>query len=159
MRPDRIIIGEVRGGEALDLLQALNTGHEGSLSTIHANTPRDCLNRFETMTMMSGVEIPQRAIREQVAGAVDLIIQITRLADGSRRVTSITEVVGMEEGVISLQEIFRFQQTGVAENRRILGYHTATGVLPRIVKKIEVDGISLPHGMFVPAPAAGMGGQ
>jgi len=153
MRPDRIIIGEVRGGEALDLLQALNTGHDGSLSTIHANSPRECLNRFETMTMMSGIEMPQRAIREQIAGAVQVLVQISRLSDGTRRVTSITEVVGMEEGIISLQELFRFQQTGVSESRRVIGHHTAAGLLPHLASKIERGGITLPSSIFMPVAA------
>ncbi|MDD8042445.1 MAG: CpaF family protein [Verrucomicrobiota bacterium] len=148
MRPDRIIVGEVRGGETLDMLQAMNTGHEGSLSTLHANTPRDCLSRMETMTMMAGMDIPQRAIREQIASAIDIIVQIARLADGSRRIISIAEVIGMEEGVITLQEIFRMRPLALEKDLGNESPHEATGLVPQFLKKIEEAGISLPPDIF-----------
>ena len=147
MRPDRIILGEVRGPEALDMLQAMNTGHDGSMSTGHANTPRDMLARLETMVLFAGVELPLRAVREQVASAVDLIVQMDRLKDGTRRITHITEVQGMEGDLIVLQDIFVFEQTGVSEGR-IQGVLRSTGVRPRFSEKLELMGISLPPGLF-----------
>jgi pilus assembly protein CpaF len=147
MRPDRIIVGECRSGEALDMLQAMNTGHDGSMSTGHANTPRDMLARLETMVLMAGVDLPLRAIREQIASAVDLIVHQNRLKDGSRKIVSITEVQGMEGDVIVMQDVFSFEQTGVRDGR-IEGRLRATGVRPRFTEKFEVMGIHLPPELF-----------
>ena len=147
MRPDRIIVGECRSGEALDMLQAMNTGHDGSMSTGHANSPRDMLSRLETMVLMAGVDLPLRAIREQVASAVDLIVQQSRLKDGTRRIVNITEVQGMEGDVIVMQDVFVFEQTGVIEGK-IQGRLKATGIRPKFVEKFEVMGINLPPGLF-----------
>ena len=149
MRPDRIVVGEVRGGEALDMLQAMNTGHDGSLTTAHSNSPRDTLHRVETMTLMAGMDLPLRAIREQISSAFDLIIHLQRLADGSRRIVKVSEVQGMEGDVIVMQDIFRFVQTGV-ENGRVDGYFTAMGIRPKFMDKIEASGISLEPDIFVP---------
>src|SRR4051794_6433738 len=148
MRPDRIIVGECRGGEALDMLQAMNTGHDGSMSTGHANTPRDMLSRLETMVLMAGVDLPVRAIREQIASAVDLIVHQARLKDGTRRITNITEVQGMEGDVIVMQDVFVFQQTGIVEGK-IQGRLKPTGIRPKFVEKFEVQGIHLPPGLFM----------
>lgn len=148
MRPDRIVVGEVRGGEALDMLQAMNTGHDGSLTTGHANTPRDMLARLETMVLMSGMDLPVRAIREQIASAVDLIVQQSRLKDGSRKVVKITEVQGMEGDVITLQDIFVFQQEGIDEKGKILGRIVSTGIRPKFYNKFEEMGVSLPLDLF-----------
>jgi pilus assembly protein CpaF len=148
MRPDRIVVGEVRGGEALDMLQAMNTGHEGSISTIHSNTPRDALARLETMVMMSGMDLPSRAIREQVAAAIHLIVQISRLSDGSRKVASVCEVQGMEGNVIVLQDLFTFQQKGVGEGGKVLGTMQATGMVPKFIDKFTAAGIRLPTEIF-----------
>jgi pilus assembly protein CpaF len=147
MRPDRIIVGECRGGEALDMLQAMNTGHDGSMSTGHANSPRDMLARLETMVLMAGVDLPLRAIREQVSSAVDLIVHQSRLKDGSRRIEYITEVQGMEGDVIVMQDVFLFEQTGVVEGK-IQGRLRATGIRPKFVEKFEIMGIHLPRGLF-----------
>jgi pilus assembly protein CpaF len=147
MRPDRVIVGECRGGEALDMLQAMNTGHDGSMSTGHANSPRDMLSRLETMVLMAGVDLPVRAIREQIASAVDLIVHQARLKDGTRRITNITEVQGMEGDVIVMQDVFVFEQTGVVEGK-ILGRLKPTGIRPKFVEKFEVQGIHLPPGLF-----------
>ncbi|MEI7743126.1 MAG: CpaF family protein [Chloroflexota bacterium] len=147
MRPDRIIVGECRAGEALDMLQAMNTGHDGSMSTGHANSPRDMLSRLETMVLMAGVDLPVRAIREQIASAVDLIVHQARLKDGSRRITNITEVQGMEGDVIVMQDVFVFEQTGVVEGK-IQGRLKPTGIRPKFVEKFEVQGIHLPPGLF-----------
>ena len=147
MRPDRIIVGEVRSGEALDMLQAMNTGHDGSMSTGHANSPRDMLSRLETMVLMAGMDLPLRAVREQIAAAVDLIVHQERLKDGSRKITAITEVQGMEGDVIVLQDVFVFEQTGVTEGR-IDGRLRPTGVRPRFSEKFEVKGIHLPAQLF-----------
>lgn len=154
MRPDRIIVGEVRSGEALDMLQAMNTGHDGSLTTAHANSPRDVLSRIETMVLMAGMELPVRAIREQISSAVDLIIQQSRIRDGSRKVTYITEVQNMEGEVIILQDVFRFVQTGVDEAGKILGYFESTGIRPRFLDKFETNGIKLPRNLFGAIPVA-----
>ncbi|MBC7754129.1 MAG: Flp pilus assembly complex ATPase component TadA [Moraxellaceae bacterium] len=140
MRPDRIVVGETRDGAALDMLQAMNTGHDGSMTTTHANSPRECVARLETLVMMSGLELPLRAIREQIAGAVDLIVQIVRLSDGSRKIISITEVVGMQGDVISLAEIFRYKETGYDKNRKSLGQFQATGTVPSFVQEIKDKG-------------------
>ena len=142
MRPDRIVVGECRGGEALDMLQAMNTGHDGSLTTVHANTPRDCLSRIETMVLMAGYDIPVRAIREQVAGAVDLIVQVARMRDGSRKVTSVTEVVGMEGDVVTTQELVRFDQHGLDKQDKVAGNFVFTGVQPTFMKRLEDYGIT-----------------
>ncbi|MEP7379043.1 MAG: CpaF family protein [Chloroflexota bacterium] len=147
MRPDRIIVGECRSGEALDMLQAMNTGHDGSMSTGHANTPRDMLARLETMVLFAGVELPLRAVREQIASAVDLIVHQERLKDGSRKITNITEVQGMEGDVIVLQDVFVFEQTGVVEGK-VQGRLRPTGVRPRFAEKFEMHGIHLPPRMF-----------
>jgi pilus assembly protein CpaF len=148
MRPERIVVGEVRSGEALDMLQAMNTGHDGSLTTGHANSPRDMLARLETMVLMAGMDLPVRAIREQIASAIDLIVQQNRLRDGSRRVTHITEVIGMEGDIIVLQDIFRFEQKGVDDRGRIIGEHQATGIIPKFLSQIEAEGIKLGPDVF-----------
>ncbi|MGB9802890.1 MAG: CpaF family protein [Desulfofundulus sp.] len=150
MRPDRIIVGEVRSGEALDMLQAMNTGHDGSLTTGHANSPRDMLSRLETMVLMAGMELPVRAIREQISSALDVIVHMARLKDGSRKVTHITEVQGMEGDVIVLQDLFLFEQTGVDDSGRILGRFRPTGIRPKFIDRLEVRGIQLPPGIFWP---------
>jgi pilus assembly protein CpaF len=155
MRPDRIVVGECRAGEALDMLQAMNTGHDGSLTTVHANTPRDTLSRLETLTLMSGFDLPVRAIREQMASAIDLIIQIGRLRDGSRRVTHITEVQGMEGDVITLQDIFLFDfSAGVDDQGRYRGVLKATGIRPKFAEKLVAEGIRLGPETFQPAGTA-----
>jgi len=148
MRPDRIVVGEVRGGEALDMLQAMNTGHEGSISTIHSNTPRDALARLETMVMMSGMDLPSRAIREQVAAAIHMIVQIGRLSDGSRKVISVSEIQGMEGNVIVLQDLFAFQQKGIGEGGKVLGTMQATGMVPKFLDRFNAAGIHLPPEIF-----------
>jgi pilus assembly protein CpaF len=148
MRPDRIIVGEVRGAEALDMLQAMNTGHDGSLSTIHSNTPRDALARVETMVLMAGYDLPVRAIREQVSAALECIIHLERLEDGSRRVTSITEVQGMESEVITLQELFKFQVDEITRDGAIVGGLRPTGLRPSFLQKFEKRGIALPLSLF-----------
>ena len=148
MRPDRIIVGEVRGAEALDMLQAMNTGHDGSLSTVHANTPRDALSRIETMVMMAGYEIPLRAIRQQISSALDLIVQIERLEDGNRRVTAITEVQRMESDVITLQDLFAYKIDHVTDERVTVGTLVPTGLRPGFLNKFEKRGVSLPAGLF-----------
>lgn len=155
MRPDRIVVGETRDGAALDMLQAMNTGHDGSMTTTHANSPRECIARLETLCMMAGMELPVRAIREQVASAVHLIVQISRLSDGSRRITSITEVCGMQGETVTLQEIFRFKETGFDKNRRILGQHQAMGMIPTFIEKLEQKGVVIPRDIFSndPKPA------
>lgn len=149
MRPDRIVIGEVRSGEALDMLQAMNTGHDGSLATGHANSPRDMIARLETMVLMAGMELPVKAIREQIAGALDVIIQQSRLKDGSRRITNITEVQGLEGDVIVLQDIFTFKQYGVDENGKIIGKLVPTGIRPKFYERMESEGINLPPSIFL----------
>jgi pilus assembly protein CpaF len=148
MRPERIIVGEVRGAEALDMLQAMNTGHDGSLSTVHANTPRDALARIETMVMMAGYDLPMRAIRQQVAAALDMIVHLERLEDGSRRVTSIVEVQRMESDTITLQELFNFQVEQVTTDRMVIGTLRGTGLRPTFLTKFERRGIALPLGLF-----------
>ncbi|MEO9594870.1 CpaF family protein [Rhodopirellula bahusiensis] len=148
MRPERIIIGECRGGETLDMLQAMNTGHDGSLTTIHANTPRDAIARLETLVMMSGFELPVKAIRQQVSGAVDVLIQANRLQGGPRRVTAITEVVGMEQDTIILQDIYRFNQTGINSEGKAQGQFVCSGVRPSFMDKLEAAGVRLPASAF-----------
>jgi pilus assembly protein CpaF len=148
MRPDRIIIGEVRGAEALDMLQAMNTGHDGSLTTIHANSPRDALYRLDTMVAMASLQLPERAVRQQIASAVDLIVQISRLSDGTRRVTAISELTGMENDVITMQDIFVFERTGVATNGKVVGRFRATGIRPKCSDRLAASGRPLAAGMF-----------
>ena len=148
MRPERIIIGECRGGETLDMLQAMNTGHDGSMTTIHANTPRDAIARLETLVMMSGFELPVKAIRQQIAGAVDILIQANRLQGGPRRVTAITEIVGMEQDTIVMQDIYKFSQRGVDEQGKAYGHFSCTGVRPSFMDRLESAGIRLPPSAF-----------
>jgi pilus assembly protein CpaF len=148
MRPDRIIVGECRGGEALDMLQAMNTGHDGSLTTIHANSPRDALSRLEILVMMAGMELPVKVIRQQIASAVDVIVQQTRLKDGSRKVTAITEVAGMESDVIVLTDIFKYEQTGLSEDGKVLGSLKPTGMRPLFERRLEAAGYKLSQEIF-----------
>ncbi|MDQ3003886.1 MAG: CpaF family protein [Chloroflexota bacterium] len=157
MRPDRIVVGECRGGEALDMLQAMNTGHDGSLTTLHANTPRDALSRLETMVLMSGMDLPLKVVRQQIASAVDLIIQQTRLKDGSRKVTAITEVVGMEGDTVVMTDVFKFEQTGVGQNGKILGDLKATGIRPNFGPKLEAAGFKLGAEIFMPPGGMNLG--
>ena len=148
MRPDRIVVGEVRGGEAIDMLQAMNTGHDGSLTTVHSNSPRDTISRLETMSMMAGLEMPLSAIRKQIASALNMIVQLSRFPDGSRRITNVSEVVGMEGEVVTMTDIFKFQPTGVDQNRRIVGEFRATGLRPSFSQALEVAGLRLDHKLF-----------
>ena len=148
MRPDRIIVGEVRGEEALDMLQAMNTGHDGSLTTVHANTPRDALSRIETMISMSNVSLPDRAMRQQIAAAIQIIVQQSRMGDGTRKVTSITEITGMEGDVITMQEIYRFEKAGIDSSGKVRGRFLATGIRPRCCERLQTAGIELGPGMF-----------
>ena len=141
MRPDRIVVGEARGGEALDMLQAMNTGHDGSITTIHSNSPRDTLRRIETMVMMSGMELPLKAIREQVSSALDLVVHMERMRDGTRKVTKVSEVQGMEGDSITMQDLFYFEQTEI-KNGRVVGDHRATGLRPKFAEKFAVTNIS-----------------
>jgi pilus assembly protein CpaF len=149
MRPERIIIGECRGGEALDMLQAMNTGHSGSMTTLHANSPRDAQARLETMIMMAGMELPVKAMRQQISSAVDVIIQANRLQGGPRKLTSVTEVMNMEQDTIIMQDIFRFKQLGIDQNGRAFGQFEATGVRPSFVQRLEAAGIKLPSNLFM----------
>jgi pilus assembly protein CpaF len=148
MRPDRIVIGEVRGGESIDMLQAMNTGHDGSLTTVHANTPRDALTRLETMIQMTGMRLSDRAMRQQIASAINMVVQAARLSDGTRRVTSISEVTGMEGDTITMQEIFQFERTGVDRDGRVVGRFRATGIRPRFAERLKACGLSMPRIMF-----------
>ena len=148
MRPDRIIVGEVRGKEAFDMLQAMNTGHDGSLSTLHANGPLDALNRLETMVLMSGIEIPVLALREYIEKAIDLVVNIERLSDGKRKITSICEVVGMEKGVIKLKEIFAFKQKGLTENKEVDGSFILYKYIPKVYEKLKSIGIDTIDDIF-----------
>ena len=148
MRPDRIIVGEVRSEEALDMLQAMNTGHDGSLTTIHANTPRDALGRLETMVAMASLNIPESAVRRQISSAIDVVVQISRLSDGTRKVVSLAEITGMEGEVVTMQDIFVFRKRGIRENGEVIGEFTATGVRPKFAEKLLVTGIQLPSSMF-----------
>jgi len=150
MRPDRVVVGECRGGEALDMLQAMNTGHDGSLTTVHANAPRDVISRLETMVLMSGMELPVRAIREQIASAVDIIVHESRFSDGSRKVTNVTEIVGQEGEQITMQDIFAFKQTGVDENGNVSGSLNATGSVPTFLEEISARGLRIDHAIFSP---------
>jgi pilus assembly protein CpaF len=148
MRPDRIIVGEVRGDEVLDMLQAMNTGHDGSLTTIHANSMRDALQRLETLMLLSGVNLPNRAMREQISAGLDVVVHVARLSDGHRRVTGVAEIVGMEGDVIATQDIFLFQRTGVSEDGTVLGHFQATGIRPKFADKLGLYGIPLPADIF-----------
>jgi pilus assembly protein CpaF len=148
MRPDRIVMGEVRGEEALDMLQAMNTGHDGSLTTIHANTPRDALSRLETMVAMANLNLPENAIRRQIASAIDLVIQVSRLSDGTRKIISVAEITGMEGEVVTMQEIFAFRKKGIRENGEVFGEFEPTGVRPKFAERLLIAGIQLPMGMF-----------
>ena len=148
MRPDRIVIGEVRGGEAIDMLQAMNTGHDGSLTTIHANTPRDALARLETMIQMTGMRLSDRAMRQQIASALNLVVQVARMSDGSRRVTSISELTGMEGETITMQEIFQYERTGVDRDGQVLGRFRPTGIRPRFAERLKQCGLQLPRVFF-----------
>jgi pilus assembly protein CpaF len=148
MRPDRIVVGETRGEEALDMLQAMNTGHDGSLTTVHANTPRDALSRIETMIAMGATNLPERAMRQQIAAAIQIVIQQSRMADGTRRVTSISEITGMEGDVITMQEIFTFEKLGLTQDGKVIGRFRATGVRPKACERLKAAGIHLPPDMF-----------
>ena len=148
MRPDRIVIGEVRGGEAIDMLQAMNTGHDGSLTTIHANTPRDAVARLETMIQMTGMRLSDRAMRQQIASALNLVVQVARLSDGSRRVTSISEITGMEGETITMQEIFMFERSGVDQQGQVIGRFRPTGIRPRFAERLKASGLQLPRVFF-----------
>lgn len=158
MRPDRIVVGECRGGEALDMLQAMNTGHDGSLTTAHANSPRDALARMETMVLMAGMDLPIRAIREQVASAIHLIIQQDRFSDGTRKITNVAEIVGMENDIITMQELFKYVQTGIDANGTVIGYFTATGGVPSFMEEVKVRGLQLDPNIFHRNPRS-MGGR
>ena len=148
MRPDRIIVGEVRSSEAFDMMQAMNTGHDGSFSTIHANTPRDALARIENMILMASMDLPSRAIREQIASALHVVIQVSRFGDGSRRLTHISEVAGMEGQVLTMQDIFKYEQTGMSEEGKVQGHFKATGIRPRFVDRFEHLPVRLAPGLF-----------
>jgi pilus assembly protein CpaF len=158
MRPDRIIIGEVRGEEALDMMQAMNTGHDGSLTTIHANSPRDALHRLDTMVAMANLNLPERAIREQTASAINLVIQVTRLSDGTRKVTAITEITGMEQVIITMQDIFLFERKSLDRNGKVCGLFRATGIRPKCSERLESLGLHLPASLFEHAHAVAGGG-
>jgi pilus assembly protein CpaF len=148
MRPDRIIVGEVRGQEAIDMLQAMNTGHDGSLTTVHANSARDALARLETMIATAGLNLPDSAVRRQIASAIDVVVQVTRLSDGTRKVSSISEITGMEAEMINMQDIFTFRKHGIKESGEVLGNFEATGIRPRFSERLAVTGIHLPSAMF-----------
>jgi len=148
MRPDRIVVGEVRGEEALDMLQAMNTGHDGSLTTVHANTPRDAIARMETMAMMANLNIPEKAVRRQIASAISLIVQISRFNDGTRRVTHMTEITGMEEEIVSMQDVFVFEKHGISPDGRVIGAFTSTGIRPKFAERLKASGINVPASWF-----------
>jgi pilus assembly protein CpaF len=148
MRPDRIIIGEVRGDEALDMLQAMNTGHEGSMTTIHANACRDALSRLESMVAMANVNLPDRAVRQQIASAIGIVLQLSRMSDGSRKVVNISEITGMDQDVISMQDIFTFQKKGIGANGKVVGTFTPSRIRPKFVERIRISGIMLPLELF-----------
>jgi pilus assembly protein CpaF len=150
MRPDRIILGEVRGAEAIDMLQAMNTGHEGSLATIHSNSPRDALSRLENMVGMAGVNLTPRATRQQICSALTVVMQVSRLTDGARKLVSLQEVTGMEGDMIAMHEIFRYEQTGVDGGGKVLGQFRATGVRPRFTERLRMFGVAVPDGAFDP---------
>jgi pilus assembly protein CpaF len=150
MRPDRIILGEVRGAEALDMLQAMNTGHEGSMATIHANTPRDALTRLENMISMAAAALPTKAMRQQISSAIGVVVQVARLTDGRRKVLSISEITGMEGDMITMQEIFAFHQTGTDEKGAVKGHFCASGVRPRFAERLRNFGVEVPENLFDP---------
>ena len=151
MRADRIILGEIRGKEALDMLQAMNTGHDGSMSTIHANTPRDAITRLETMVAMGGYDLPQSAVRQQISSALDVIVQCQRLSDGSRKMIFFTEILGMEGEIVTMQDIFRFNRKGIDADGKVIGRFDATGVQPRFLDRLRESGIKLNPEIFMPA--------
>jgi pilus assembly protein CpaF len=159
MRPDRIVVGECRGGETLDMLQAMNTGHDGSLTTLHSNSPRDAISRMETMVLMAGMDLPLKVVRQQISSAVDLIVQQTRLKDGSRKVTAITEVVGMEGDIVVLTDIFKFEQTGIGQNGKIMGELKATGIRPIFTPRLEAAGFKLGAEIFMPPGGINLGSR
>ena len=148
MRPDRIVVGEVRGEEALDMLQAMNTGHDGSLTTVHANSPRDAIARVETMAMMANLNLPEKAVRRQIASAIQLIVQISRFSDGTRRITYMTEITGMEEDIVSMQDVFVFEKHGISPDGRVIGAFTATGIRPKFADRLKASGINVPGSWF-----------
>ncbi|MDE3104888.1 MAG: CpaF family protein [Acidobacteriota bacterium] len=148
MRPDRIVVGEVRGEEALDMLQAMNTGHDGSLTTVHANNPRDAISRMETMALMANLNLPEKAIRQQIASAVGIIIQVSRMSDGTRRITHFTEVMGMNEEIVSLQDIYIFEKRGIGQSGKVLGRFRSTGVVPKFIDKLRASGVDVPMSLF-----------
>jgi pilus assembly protein CpaF len=150
MRPDRIIVGECRGGEALDMLQAMNTGHDGSMSTLHANNPHEALVRLETLVLQAGQDLPSRAIRETMASAVHMIVQQSRLRGGVRRIVNISEIIGIVDGEVQAQDIFVFKQVGVSENGKAVGYHTATGIIPKRMEHLKAEGEEIPESLFQP---------
>jgi pilus assembly protein CpaF len=152
MRPDRILVGEVRGEEALDMLQAMNTGHDGSLTTIHANTPRDALSRLETMVAMANLNLPESAIRRQIASAIDVVVQVSRMSDGTRKVVSVAEITGMEGNIVTMQDIFMYRKRGIRDTGEVLGDFTATGVRPKFAERLLVTGIHLPASLFEATP-------
>ena len=156
MRPDRIIVGEVGAGEAFDMLQAMNTGHDGSMTTVHANTPRDALSRVEQMVGMSGIDIPVRSVRAQIASAIHAVVQVERLVDGRRRVVSLSEITGMEGEIITMQEIFRFRRTGVDSSGMVQGHFEATGIRPRFIEQLSAHGVHLPNDVFLPPRRGGL---
>jgi len=148
MRPDRIVVGEVRGEEALDMLQAMNTGHDGSLTTVHANNPRDAVARIETMALMANLNLPEKAVRRQIASAISLIVQISRFNDGTRRITAMTEITGMEEDVVSMQDVFVFEKHGISPDGKVIGAFSATGIRPKFAERLQASGISVPGSWF-----------
>jgi pilus assembly protein CpaF len=148
MRPDRIVVGEVRGEEALDMLQAMNTGHDGSLTTVHANSPRDALARVETMAMMANLNLPEKAVRRQIASAIQLVVQISRFSDGTRRITHLSEITGMEEDIVSMQDVFVFEKQGISPDGRVVGMFTATGIRPKFAERLKASGIPVPASWF-----------
>jgi pilus assembly protein CpaF len=148
MRPDRIVVGEVRGNEVLDMLQAMNTGHDGSLTTVHANSARDALHRLETLMLLTGVNLPSAAMREQISSALDVIIHVTRMADGTRRVVSVSEIVGMERDVVAMQDIFLYKKTGVSEDGKVVGHYEATGIRPKFADRLKISGVEVQSTLF-----------
>ena len=148
MRPDRIVVGEVRSEEVLDMLQAMNTGHDGSLTTLHANSARDALTRLETLMQMSGISLPDKAMREQISSAIDVIVQVSRMSDGKRKILSITEITGMEGNVVTMQDVFVFKRTGIGENGQVMGSFVSTGIRPRFLDRLKLSGVELPPGTF-----------
>jgi pilus assembly protein CpaF len=159
MRPDRIIMGECRGSEAVDMLQAMNTGHDGSLTTLHANTPRDALSRLETMISMASLDLPEKAMRQQIASAIQIVMQVARMSDGTRKVVQISEIVGMEGDVITMQDIFQYERTGIGENERVLGKFRATGIRPRCAERLKAYGVDLSHVLFSNLELKAAGGR